>query len=258
MNSIPIKLEVFEGPLDLLLHLIEKNKVDIYDIPIALITDQYIEYIDAMKDDHMEIMSDFLVMAATLIRIKSQMLLPKHEESEEDEEDPRTELVEKLIEYKMFKYVSRELKDMSINASKRIYREEKLPDEVLCFKEEIKAEDVIGDTTLELLSSIFKDVMKRNANKLDPIRSSFGKIQKEEVNFTEKVLRIQEYGIKHKKCSFRKLLDNSKSKVEIIVTFLGILELIKMGRVTIEQEGIFQDIEVSFLADDVVAVEQYF
>ena len=257
MTSITVKLDAFEGPLDLLLHLIEKNKVDIYDIPIAMITDQYIEYIQEMKDDLMDVMSDFLVMAATLLKIKSAMLLPNEDEENEEVEDPRLELTQRLIEYKMYKYASYELKDLRTEASKQLYRRESLPDEVAQFKEEIDPKDVIGDTTLELLNKLFNDLIKRNANKVDPIRSNFGRITKEEVNFTEKVRKIREYGIAHRKCSFKRLIDNKSSKVEIIVTFLGILELIKMGRVLIVQENIFDDIQVEFLADDVVAIEQY-
>ncbi|HAG68391.1 MAG TPA: segregation/condensation protein A, partial [Lachnospiraceae bacterium] len=108
--SLSVKLEVFEGPLDLLLHLIEKNKVDIYDIPIAMITEQYMEYIAAIKKEDMELMSEFLVMAATLLDIKCRMLLPKEVNEEGEEEDPRAELVERLIEYKLCKYMSYELK----------------------------------------------------------------------------------------------------------------------------------------------------
>lgn len=256
MTTINVKLEAFEGPLDLLLHLIEKNKVDIYDIPIAEITDQYIEYIEEMKENLMDVMSDFLVMAATLLRIKSAMLLPKQEEAEETE-DPRMELTQRLIEYKMYKYAAGQLKDLQEDAAGRLYRQENLPDDVAQYKEPIDAAEVLGDTTLELLSKIFNDIIKRNANKIDPIRSGFGKITKEEINFTEKVRKIQEYGIKHRKCSFRRLIDNQGSKVEIIVTFLGILELIKMGRVYIVQENIFDDIQIEFLADDIVTVEQY-
>ena len=107
--SISVKLEAFEGPLDLLLHLIDKNKLNIYDIPITLITDQYMEYINAMEEKDLEIMSEFLVMAATLIHIKSKMLLPKVEVEEDEEDyDPRQELVERLLEYKKFKYISNE------------------------------------------------------------------------------------------------------------------------------------------------------
>ena len=100
--GIPIKLEVFEGPLDLLMHLIEKNKIDIYDIPIVEITDQYMEYIHAMEREDLGIMSEFMVMAATLLDIKCRMLLPKEVNEDGEEEDPRAELVEKLLEYKMY------------------------------------------------------------------------------------------------------------------------------------------------------------
>ena len=109
--AIPVKIQVFEGPLDLLLHLIEKNKIDIYDIPIVEITDQYMEYIHSMETEDLGIMSEFMVMAATLLDIKCKMLLPKEKNEEGEEEDPREELVQKLLEYKMYKYMSYELKD---------------------------------------------------------------------------------------------------------------------------------------------------
>ena len=104
--GINVKLQVFEGPLDLLLHLIDKNKVNIYDIPIAMITEQYMEYVNQMDKEDLNVVSEFLVMAATLLDIKSRMLLPKEVNEEGEEEDPRAELVEKLIEYKLFKYMS--------------------------------------------------------------------------------------------------------------------------------------------------------
>ena len=113
--GIPVKLQVFEGPLDLLLHLIEKNKIDIYDIPIVEITNQYMEYIKAMQKEDLNIMSEFLVMAATLLDIKCRMLLPKEVNEEGEEEDPRQELVEQLLEYKMYKYMSYELKDREMD-----------------------------------------------------------------------------------------------------------------------------------------------
>ena len=107
--AIPVKLNVFEGPLDLLLHLIDKNKIDIYDIPIVEITDQYMEYIHAMEKEDLGVMSEFMVMAATLLDIKCRMLLPKEVNEDGEEEDPRAELVQKLLEYKMYKYMSYEL-----------------------------------------------------------------------------------------------------------------------------------------------------
>lgn len=112
--AIPVKLQIFEGPLDLLLHLIEKNKVDIYDIPIVEITAQYLDYIKAMETEDMNVMSEFLVMAATLLEIKCRMLLPREVDEEGEEIDPRAELVQKLLEYKMYKYMSYELKDRQV------------------------------------------------------------------------------------------------------------------------------------------------
>ena len=122
MSAIDVKLNVFEGPLDLLLHLIEKNKVNIYDIPIVTITEQYLEYVNNMEEEDLDVMSEFLVMAATLIKIKSRMLLPKDEETEEDEEDPREELVRRLLEYKMYKYAAGELKDLELEGNKAFFK----------------------------------------------------------------------------------------------------------------------------------------
>ena len=116
--AISVKLEAFEGPLDLLLHLIEKNKVDIYDIPIVMITEQYLDYIKAMETEDMNVMSEFLVMAATLLDIKCRMLLPKEVNEEGEEEDPRAELVQKLLEYKMYKYMAYELKDRQVDGQR--------------------------------------------------------------------------------------------------------------------------------------------
>ena len=121
--ELTVKLQVFEGPLDLLLYLLEKNKVNIYDIPIVEITEQYMEYIREMKRQDLEVLSEFLVMAATLVDIKSRMLLPSNPDSEEEEEDPRAELVQQLLEYKMYKYMSFELRDMELDAAKSFYRE---------------------------------------------------------------------------------------------------------------------------------------
>ena len=135
--AIPVKLNVFEGPLDLLLHLIDKNKIDIYDIPIVEITDQYMEYIHAMEKEDLGVMSEFMVMAATLLDIKCRMLLPKEINEEGEEEDPRAELVQKLLEYKMYKYMSYELKDKMDDASGVYFREPDVPREVLQYREPV-------------------------------------------------------------------------------------------------------------------------
>src|SRR5574344_1299659 len=120
--GIPVTLEVFEGPLDLLLHLIDKNKVNIYDIPIVEITDQYLEYVNNIDKQDLNIVSEFLVMAATLLDIKSKMLLPKEVNEEGEEQDPRDELVARLLEYKMYKYMAIELRDKQIDATKALYK----------------------------------------------------------------------------------------------------------------------------------------
>lgn len=251
--GIPVRLEVFEGPLDLLLYLIDKNKLDIYDIPIVLITEQYMEYIRDMKTKNMDIMSEFLVMAATLLKIKSKMLLPK-DETLEEEEDPRQELVEKLLEYKMYKYMSYELKDRQIDAAKVIYRKPAIPAEILQYKEKVNVEELMADVTLAKLQKIFQSVIKKQVEKLDPIRSEFGKIEKEEVTLSDRMLYIQRYATKYGKnarFSFRNLLEAQSSKVETIVTFLGILELMKIGVIQIEQEELFDEIYINFTGKEV-------
>lgn len=254
--AIPVKLEVFEGPLDLLLHLIEKNKIDIYDIPIALITEQYMEYLKAMEKQDLDNMSEFLVMAATLLKIKSRMLLPQEESEEEEQEDPRQELVERLLEYKMYKFMSLELRDRHTDADKMMFKKSTLPPEVADFKEEINLEELIGDLTLSKLNDIFRSVMKKQVDKIDPVRSTFGKIEKEEVNLSKKMRYVQEYGLANKKFSFRKLLEEQSDKMDLIVTFLCILELMKMGRVSIVQEEIFDDIMIEYLANDVIEIDE--
>lgn len=243
--GIPVKLQVFEGPLDLLLHLIDKNKIDIYDIPIVDITNQYMEYINAMEKADLNVMSEFLVMAATLLDIKCKMLLPKEENEDGEEEDPRQELVEQLLEYKLYKYMAGELKDRQMDAEYVMYKDSTIPEEVMEYEEPIDMDLLIGDLTLTKLNVIFQDVMKRQVNKIDPVRSKFGKIQKEEVTVADKLEYITEYAKKNKQFSFRTLLNKQSSKTQIIVTFLAILQLMKEGTIAIEQEQPFDDILIT-------------
>ena len=241
--GIPVKLQVFEGPLDLLLHLIDKNKIDIYDIPIVEITNQYMDYIRAMEKEDLNVMSEFLVMAATLLDIKCKMLLPR-EEQEEEEEDPRQELVEQLLEYKMYKYMSYELRDRELEGEQVLYKEPTIPEEVQSYVEPVDLEELLGDLTLAKLNRIFQDVMKRQVEKSDPVRSKFGKIEKEEVTLPEKLDYVTAYARTHKRFSFRELLSRQKSKTQLVVTFLAILQLMKEGTITIRQEQPFEDIMI--------------
>ncbi len=243
--AISVKLEVFEGPLDLLLHLIEKNKVDIYDIPIVEITAQYLEYIKAMETEDMNVMSEFLVMAATLLDIKCKMLLPKDENKDEEEEDPRAELVQKLLEYKKYKYISLELKDRQVYAGYTLFKGRTLPKEIEDYKPPLNMEELLGDATLGKLKALFKMVMKRQEDKIDPVRSSFGRIEKDEIDMDAKTLYVDEYIHIHERFSFRELLEKQKSKMEIIVTFLVVLEMMKLGKISIVQENTFDDIIIT-------------
>ena len=240
--SIPVKLQVFEGPLDLLLHLIDKNKVDIYDIPIVEITNQYMEYIRAMEEKDLNIMSEFLLMAATLLDIKCKMLLPKEVNEDGEETDPRAELVEQLLQYKMFKYMSYELKDRQLDGERLMFKEPTIPEEVKAYQEPVDLDALLDGITMSRLSAVFKDVMKKQHDKIDPVRSTFGKIEKEEVTVDDKLEYLKEYIVSHKKFSFRDLLKNQKSKLHLVVTFLAILEMMKMGSITVEQENTFDDI----------------
>lgn len=240
--GIPVKLEVFEGPLDLLLHLIDKNKIDIYDIPIVEITNQYMEYIRNMQREDLNIMSEFLVMAATLLDIKCRMLLPKEVNEEGEEEDPRQELVEQLLQYKMYKYIAYELKDREMDSDMVLYKSPSIPEEIEKYVEPVNLDKLLGDLTLQKLNSIFKDVMKRQTDKIDPVRSKFGKIEKEEVTLSDKFTYIHSYMRDHKTFSFRQLLEKQHSKMHIVVTFLAILEMMKLGEIRVEQEETCGDI----------------
>ena len=203
--ELTVKLQVFEGPLDLLLHLLDKNKVNIYDIPIVEITNQYMEYIREMKRQDLNVMSEFLVMAATLIDIKSKMLLPAKETEEEEAEDPRAELVEQLLEYKMYKCISYELKDRQMDAEKVMFKEPTIPDEVAAYEEPVDLEELMADVTLKKLNDIFKSIMRKQEDKIDPVRSKFGKIEKEEVSLSDKMVYLEQYAMTHPHFSFRSL-----------------------------------------------------
>ena len=241
--SISVKLQVSEGPLDLLLHLIDKNKVNIYDIPIVMITDQYLEYVNAMDKQDLNVVSEFLLMAATLIDIKCRMLLPKQVDEETgEEEDPRKELVERLLEYKKYKLIAEELKFMSTDAEKNLYKIPTVPEEVAKYEPPVDLNELLSEVTMQRLNTVFQQVMKRQVDRIDPIRSKYGKIEKEEVNLEEKVAQLIDYAGRYKRFSFRELLESQKSKMQVVVTFLAVLEMIKIGKVRVEQNEIFDEI----------------
>lgn len=246
--AIEFKLDAFEGPLDLLLLLIEKNKVDIYDIPIATITDQYMEYVKELPEEDMDTLSDFLVMASTLLDIKSRMLLPKEKENGE-EIDPRQELVDRLIEYREYKMMSEELKAKYDDAGNRFYKNPTIPKEVLAYRVKPDIDELLQNVTLEKLSSIFEEVLSRHEESFDPQRKDFGTIKTDPVRISDKLTRMLHYGKRHKHFSFRDLLEQQKTKADVVVLFLACLELIRVGQITCEQNEIFGDIELSWNED---------
>ena len=251
--EISFKLDAFEGPLDLLLHLIEKNKVDIYDIPISLITDQYLEYLSEMEKQDAEVTSEFLVMAATLLDIKAKMLLPKQVDPEEKEEDPRAELVEQLLEYKMYKFMSYELKDKAITASKAIYREESIPEEVRAYEAPIDLDKFLGDVTLSKLKAIFDDVMLRSNEKVNEQAMKYGRVRREPINIPGKITEIRSYIHKDQSFSFRQLIEKQPTRLNVIATFLAVLEMMRTGEIIASQEG--NETDIIFTAGNQEEVE---
>lgn len=250
--AISVKLQVFEGPLDLLLHLIDVNKIDIYDIPISLITDQYLSYIEELQNQDMDVMSEFLVMAATLLRIKSKMLLPveKGPEDEEGDGDPRTELVARLLEYKMYKYAASELKDLELDASKSMYKGKTIPTDLVYEEPPVDLDELVGDMDIKKLHEIFKRIMKRQTDKIDPIRSKYGKIEQEEINLSDKITEIHKRGRQTGRLSFMKMLSEHPTRLNAVMTFLAILELMKSGRIKVSQEELFDDIVIDYIESE--------
>ena len=244
--EITYKLQAFEGPLDLLLHLIEINKIDIYDIPISEITDQYLEYVHQMEKEDMDLTSSFLVMAGTLLRIKYKMLLPvTKKEIEETGEDPRMELVTRLLEYKMFKYIAQELADRQVSASRYVYRKAIPPERLGIRPKPPSPDSLLAPYTTEDFARIYQDVLKRKKNRLDPVRSTYGRIEREPVRLSDKINYIT--GVVREKAlrkpiSFRSLIKAQSTKEEVVVTFLAVLEMMKSGIVKVRQESLFDEI----------------
>ena len=247
METITYKLEHFEGPLDLLLHLIEKNKIDIYDIPIADITAQYLDYVRQMEREDLNIVSEFLVMAATLLDIKARMLLPREVDEEGEEIDPRAELVERLLEYKRYKLLADALADREEGALKHFYKESTLPPEIARYEPPVDLDKLLDGLTLAKLKRIFEQVMKRQEDKIDPIRSNFGTIRREPVSLEQKIGQVMSYARRQRRFSFRQLLENQGDKLEIVVTFLAVLELMKIGKIHLSQEETFGDMDIETL-----------
>ncbi|MBQ8301306.1 MAG: segregation/condensation protein A [Clostridia bacterium] len=222
MDKILYKLDSFEGPLDLLLTLIQKNKVSIYDIPIVEITSQYLEAIEGIEEADLDNTSEFLVMASHLLYIKSKMLLPKNEEDEE-EEDPREELARRLLEYQQFKEASKELRKSEFSTKYMIFRETEKIDFPI-------PEYDINHTTDELVDA-FNAIFQRHLRRAKPEKRAFSKIVgREKVSVDDMVEKICKRLRKSKRIQFESLFLPEDSKPEMIATFLAVLEMIKLNK----------------------------
>lgn len=222
MDKILYKLDTFEGPLDLLLTLIQKNKVSIYDIPIFEITEQYLEAIEGIEETDLDNASEFLVMASHLLYIKSKMLLPKNEE-EEEEEDPREELARRLVEYQEFKKASKELRKSEFSTKYMIFREaEKIKFPVPEYNKSHTANELID---------AFNQIFQRRIRNTKPEKRAFAKIiGREKVSVDDMVEKICKRLRRGRKINFESLFRPEDSKPEMIATFLAVLEMIKLNR----------------------------
>ena len=235
--SYKVKLNFFEGPLDLLLFLIRKERINIYDIPISKITEQYLAYMELLQLLDLDIAGEFLVMAATLMHIKSRMLLPPDEilEEEENDEDPRDELVRKLLEYKKYKEAAAELKELRGRNENIFLREGPGKKEKVL----MAGDDGYFEASLFDLINAFRKVLK-NVSK-----ETFHKVVKDRITVADKIHAIYHILTGREKVFFTELFRTAENKDEVIATFLAILELIKMMEIVVFQKGAFGEIEIS-------------
>lgn len=240
-NKYAIRLDNFEGPLDLLCHLVDKNKMDINEVSISQITDQYIEYINAMQELNLDITSEFLVMASTLVYLKSKSLLPK--QVEDEAELTEEELIHRIIEYKKYKEISKKLKEQFEMYSKRFY---KIPDKI-----ELPNRKLEENYSKDLIEEAYKKLLDRNKEKVNKNAINIEKIAiVETVTVTSKVKDIFRELVKKPKFIFNKLCKTKKyTKLETVTAFTGLLELTRRNKVTTQQEKIFGDITVEKARD---------
>jgi segregation and condensation protein A len=238
-----IKVSNFEGPFDLLLHLIKKNEMDIYNISIYEITNQYLQYLKEFKEMDLEITSEFIVVAATLLEIKSKMLLPKDKtkEIENEEVDPRKQLIEKLIEYRKFKHAAEFLR-MKKNETGLIFY--KKPEVIEDNREKQFKEDLFKGITMLDLYNLYNELINRYRNKLNTENIIQTQIPLDRYKVEDKMEEIKSIMNNNSRISFSFIINQCSAKLEIVVTFLALLELIKIRTVKVVQEDNFNDIHI--------------
>jgi segregation and condensation protein A len=236
------KLDAFEGPLDLLLHLIDKAEIDIHEVSISEITDQYMEYLGAMQELELDITSEFLVMAATLLSIKSKQLLPKPPIIEDefiewydDGLDPRDELIQKLVEYRKFKMIAEQLREKETERS-LVYTKE--PEDLTPFLPKVQENPVKGLNVGDLILA-FQKALRKAAR-----RNIISTVKRDEISVKDRIRDITELLRGHDRVRFSKLIREEMNRHEIVVTFLAILELMKMKQIQCYQNQLFDDIVI--------------
>ncbi len=236
-----ITLPLFDGPMDLLLHLIKEHELDIYDIPISRITREYLVYLDLMQSLNLEIAGDFLVMAATLMQIKSRMLLPVDPTPDEPQEDPRLELMRRLVEYKKFKDAAEQLLEKEKDRQKLIPRN--VPDEM----KEVGEEEHLEEVTLFGLLAAFKDVL------IHAQEDVTAELSRPEITVSQKINDLMDVLQNQRRLLFRPIMTACRTKIEKIVALLALLELVRLKLVRVFQNKVYGEIEVFLNEDEVPA-----
>jgi len=247
--SYKVRLNIFEGPLDLLLYLVKKDHLNIYDIPIAEVTQQYLAYLDLMRLLDLNIAGEFMVMAATLMQIKSKMLLPAVEgENTEPQEDPSAELIRRLLEYEKFKEIANTLKEKEAK-QQEVFKRPKLEGPEPEKSEEPEAGAYFEASIFDLISA-FSKALEQIPKKL------FYEVIKDEFTIEDKIHDILHLLLDRQSVCLSELFSNAKSKIEIIVTFLSILELIRMREIVAIQKELFSEIEVMRNKNNIIPYER--
>ncbi|NUN08560.1 MAG: segregation/condensation protein A [Ignavibacteriaceae bacterium] len=227
-----IKLELFEGPLDLLLFFIKRDEIDIYDIPISKITSEFLEYVNLIKYLDLEIAGDFILMASTLMHIKVRLLLPREIDERGEEIDPRAELVSRLLEYKRFKEMSEDMSILEANQRKVFFRNNYLYDPV---ERPPELETLLRNVSVYDLAKVFKKVIENN--KPIPVHE----IKKIPVSIEDQINFINTRLESHSELHFLSIVDDIREKIRLVVTFIALLEMVKMGRLGIRISENFND-----------------
>ena len=250
--SYEVKIDAFQGPIDLLWHLLQKDELEIYDVKIAEITEQYLDYIATMQRLDLDVASEFLIMAARLMEIKAQTLLPSQDDDDGDEEDPRQKLVERLLEYKKYKDLATELREFE-QEQRKSYTRNVAP---LLSELEFEEESPLEDIKLDEFVAAFEDVLskkkqRKQEEKDDEAKTEISHLEPEDITIKEQKGYIMQQVVKlDGEATLWQIFSKLESKLEIIVTFMALLELIKIKEVEVEQESNFTEIKIYHVERD--------